>query len=187
MKSDLSKNKACFSGLDVNIASKRYYLSICWKRMDKLLIISTDNESDVINALKIFQPKVLAVDAPLSLSKNPFRKQELKAIRDGAKLLPLTIKHVRSLYYFARKIIEALKKLGLNIKIIETHPTSVAILLGYNNTNNLVRKNGLLLENKHEKDSVTACILANLFFEGKTKNYGGKYPFVLPIKQKDNT
>jgi len=186
MKLDLSKNDTCFSGLDINITPKRYYLSICWKRLDIFLIISSNNKTDVINAIKIFKPKVLAIDAPLSLTNKPFRTQELKAIRNGAKLLPLTIKHIRSLHYFAKKIIGEVKKLKLNIEIVETHPTSVAMFLGYTNTHNLVKRKGILLENKHEKDSITACILANMYFEGKTKNYGGKYPFVLPIKQKDH-
>ncbi len=142
------------------------------------------SDNDIVMEISRVKPTTIAIDAPLSIYKGSFRPQELRAIRDGARLIPLNTPGMKKLMERGSRIASSLLKMGF--RVIETHPYSTARFLGFKNTMELARELlGFKPESKDEADAITCCITALLYEENLTVNYGGSPPFILPVKNLD--
>uniref|UniRef100_A0A7J3ZKU5 DUF429 domain-containing protein n=1 Tax=Fervidicoccus fontis TaxID=683846 RepID=A0A7J3ZKU5_9CREN len=169
------------AGVDLS-ASKSKPSYCCLLNSEEACILELSSIDEIVKAIVEFRPQVAAIDAPLSLPEGnkPFRTFEYEAIREGARLLPLTLKGMRELAAMGRML--AAKLEAEKLDVIETHPASAALFLGRRNTVELARQATGLTLRKDEADAITCCIVAMLFIAGKCRVYGGNPRFVLPEK-----
>lgn len=129
-------------------------------------IVYTDD--DILDFIKEYSPKVVAIDAPLSLpKKGMLRDVERKLIAEGYRVFPI-FGAVREL---ARRAIALKKKIEskFEIKVIEIHPKSSARFI-----------EGITHSNPHIRDALLAAYTAKLFGEGGCRNVA--QDFWLPTK-----
>jgi len=124
------------------------------------------------------KPKVVAIDAPLSLASKGFRDVELLLIREGYKLLPLSLESMKKLAKRAIRLRKILEKDG--VIVIETHPTSALISAGCNKGSaslpNCLSKyvkleSDLKLESKDIRDAAIAACVAWMYVNNNTLVY----------------
>ena len=172
------------AGIDLStLKNKPSYC--CLLDSGRACILELYSLDELVKTIVKFKPQIIAIDAPLSMPKEskPFRAFEYKAIREGAKLLPLTLKGMKELATVGKVLTAKLEAWGLNV--IETHPASAALFLGYKSTIELAKHaTGLALQ-KDEADAITCCIVGMLFIAGKCRVYGGSPKFALPEKHAD--
>jgi predicted nuclease with RNAse H fold len=166
-------------GVDLSASSKRTsgvclvvngVLSLCDKKYDDL---------EIIDSLYTFgKPRVVALDAPLSLVDSGFRKVEQLMIKDGFKLLPLGMKGMRQLAERGIRLKKLLEKDG--VTVIETHPSSA-----FNSAGCKERKHGVTeciskyvkleheikFESKDMEDAAIAACVAWMYINNKTVVY----------------
>ena len=128
---------------------------------------------------------MIVIDAPLSWNGKPYRELDKKAVKLGAHLLPMSLPGMQQLFKRATFLVSMIEKaLDTNL-IFETHPSSIAIILGFKNTVELVKKHYGEELCKGMADAYTCCFAGELFLTGKSVLIGDKYPFILPLKQKN--
>ncbi len=152
------------------------------KKLIALYYAGTDRE--IVKVVAKHTPSLVIVDAPMSVSKEPFREQEIKALRDGARLLPLTISSMKKLMKRGAGLYTLLSKTIPKANIFETHPFSASFFLGFKNTASLISNLFKVKLGKDECDAITCCIVGYLYTAGFASSYGGSPPFILPDKSK---
>lgn len=152
------------------------------KKLIALYYAGTDEE--IVKVVAKYTPNLVIVDAPMSVSKEPFREQERKALRDGARLLPLTMKSMRKLMKRGASLYTLLSKTIPQASVFETHPFSASFFLGFKNTSSLINSLFEVELGKDECDAITCCIVGYLYIAGFASSYGGLPPFILPDKGK---
>ncbi len=152
------------------------------KKLIALHYARTDEE--IVEVVTKHAPSLVIVDAPMSVSKKPFREQERKALRDGARLLPLTMRSMRKLMERGARLHALLSKIVPQASVFETHPFSASFFLGFKSTISLVKDLFEVKLGKDECDAITCCIVGFLFTAGFALSYGGLPPFILPDKSK---
>lgn len=155
----------------VDLAVKRPSAIALFSGCDLLAYASALGVEDLVNALRVFRPAAVAVDAPLSKpSGGHLRDVEVELRRLGYRLLPPLLGGMAQL---TERGIELARALG---NAIEVHPrTSMAameISAGY-------IKSRYKPPTADHLDAVAAALTALSYLAGKYKRIG---PFILPLE-----
>lgn len=129
-------------------------------------------------------PKIIAVDAPLSIPKKAFmRKTDKEMQKRGYPVFPPRFPAMEKLTLRAIKIMRELTKRQL--KVIEVHPTSTRKALKIP-TKDWIKIQKIFLQiglegdlktrvlTPHEIDAVTAALTGHLYIQGKTELIGDR-------------
>jgi predicted nuclease with RNAse H fold len=149
------------------------------------------SDQEIINKTILSKPKVVAVDAPLSLppgrktiedrAGSHFRDCDTALLKKGIRFFPITLGPMRKLTERGIKLREILEKAHLTV--IEVYPGGAQDVLGLpRKQQGLTRlKEGLEAlgikglsdsMSDHELDAVTCAFVGRLFLEGKSVIYG---------------
>jgi len=137
---------------------------------------------EIINLIKKEKPKLIAIDAPLSMPKNgKLRSAEIQLRKIGIRAYPPLIKSMESLTKGGILLKKKLEKIGF--RVLETYPGGAQDILKIprkKNKDGLINrlKNlGIKFDKKithHELDAITAAYVARLELLGKTSKFGNK-------------
>ena len=152
-------------------------------------LLYTDKE--IIQKIEELKPKVIAIDAPLSLppgrksieERNDvhFRECDRELLKRGIKFFPITLGPMRKLTERGIKLKRILKNKGF--KVIEAYPGGAQDVLkiprkqqGLDELRKGLEKLGIKgLKSgmtDHELDAVTCAYVGKLFLEGKSETLG---------------
>ncbi|MCE4615292.1 MAG: DUF429 domain-containing protein [Desulfurococcales archaeon] len=178
------------SGIDLS-ANPRKRSGICIIANGVLSsCIKKPKDSEIIDFIySMGKPRVVAIDAPLSIVDKGFRDVERLLIKDGFKLLPLGLEGMKRLAERAIRLKNIFEKEG--ITALETHPRSAFISAGcyWENisfTGCLARyvklESNLNLKNKDIRDAAIAACVAWMYLNKKTLAYksSGDSIYLLP-------
>ncbi len=148
----------------------------------KIDVVYSDEEIEsFVSSIRYNKGNVIAViDAPLTWSGEPYRGKDKEAARHGARLLPMNLSGMRILYERAKQVMEIIWKSLVKVEFYETHPSSLAKLLGYSSTLELAKKYTSRSLSKDEADALACCVAGKLLLEGKAVLVGDKFPLILP-------
>jgi len=177
-------------GLDLaGVESRPTGFCILDKMRVKTQLVYKDKE--MIKKIVKLNPKVIAIDAPLSLPKGRksieertdvhLRECDRELLRRHIKFFPITLGPMRSLTKRGIKLKKLLEKKGL--KTIEVYPGGAQDVLkiprkqkGLNKLRKGLEKLGIkgLNENMsdHELDAVTCAIVGKMFLEKRAETIG---------------
>ena len=148
-------------------------------------------DKEIIQKIEELKPKVIAIDAPLSLppgrksieERNDvhFRECDRELLKRGIKFFPITLGPMRKLTKRGIKLKKILKNKGF--KIIEAYPGGAQDILkiprkqqGLDELRKGLEKLGIKgLKSgmtDHELDAVTCAYVGKLFLEGKSETLG---------------
>lgn len=152
-------------------------------------LLYTDNE--IIQEVKKAKPKIVAIDAPLSLPKGRksieekshihLRECDRELLKRKIKFFPITLGPMRKLTKRGINLKQKLEEEGF--KVIEVYPGGAQDVLkiprkqkglgkltfGLKNLGIKGLKKGM---SDHELDAVTCALVGKLFLEGKTETFG---------------
>jgi len=152
-------------------------------------LLYTDEE--IVKKIQEIKPKVVAIDAPLTLPKgrksieersnSHLRNCDKELLKRGIKFFPITLGPMRKLTKRGMKLKEILEKKGF--KVIEVYPGGAQDLLGIPRKQKGLEKlksglkklgiKGLSRKmNDDELDAVTCAYIAKLFLDGDYEVYG---------------
>ncbi|MBS3782164.1 MAG: hypothetical protein KGY68_06110, partial [Candidatus Thermoplasmatota archaeon] len=119
------------------------------------------------------EASTVAIDAPLTESKKPFRPAERELMKEFGPMLPLNTPGMKKLSERARGIKGKLKD---ECEVIETYPRAVEKVLE-------IEKTKSDFESEHEFDAYLCALTAKKYSEGKYERYG-KRPesIILPCR-----
>ena len=186
-------------GLDLaGVESRPTGFCILDKMRVKTQLVYKDKE--MIKKIVKLNPKVIAIDAPLSLPKGRksieertdvhLRECDRELLRRHIKFFPITLGPMRSLTKRGIKLKKLLEKKGL--KTIEVYPGGAQDVLkiprkqkGLDKLRKGLEKLGIKGLNKkmsdHELDAVTCAIVGKLFLEKRAETLGDpKNGIVMP-------
>jgi len=180
----------CLIGLDLAGKSSRPSgICLWWGKEVRTFVLYTDNE--IIRLVKIFQPDIVAIDAPLSYSRDyqnsgvqavpAWRECDLALRRKNIRLFPLNFNSMRELTKRGVALKTIMEKQGF--KVIEVYPGGAQDILGLprarKNRKALyegLRKLGLEGLSSdcsvHELDAATAALVGMFYLKGEAKVYG---------------
>jgi predicted nuclease with RNAse H fold len=148
-------------------------------------------DKDILNKIRKMCPRVIAIDAPLSLppgrktleerTSSHLRDCDRELLKRGIKFFPLTLGPMRKLTERGMRLRKILE--GENFKTIETYPGGAQDVLRIPRKQKGLEKLKIGLENlgikglnsqmsDHEFDAVTSAYVGNLFLEGDAITYG---------------
>jgi predicted nuclease with RNAse H fold len=175
-------------GIDLAGSEKRN-TGFCYLIDNKVFTKILHKDEEIIENVKRLKPKIIAIDAPLSLPKgrknidkkgSHFRKCDLELRKFKIKFFPITLGPMRKL---AERGIK-LKKVFLknNFKVIEVFPGAVYDMVKINRKSvSEIKKflsNFFELEKKEytldELDAITCCLVAKFYLENKYIEIGDK-------------
>ena len=149
-------------------------------------------DEDIVKFVKKFNPKVVAIDAPLSLPKGRksldeksnihLRSCDKELLKMGIKFFPITLGPMRKLTKRGIRLKRILESIGY--EVIEVYPGGAQDLLDIPRKKDMkglmrglvklgirgIRKNAT----NDELDAVTAAYVAKLYVEREFKAYGDK-------------
>jgi predicted nuclease with RNAse H fold len=175
-------------GIDLAGSEKRN-TGFCFLKNKKAITKILHKDEEIIENVKKLKPKIVAIDAPLSLPKGRkdinekgphFRKCDLELKKFKIKFFPITLGPMRKLTERGIK----LKNIFLknNFKVIEVFPGAVYDMVKVNRKDvSEIKKflsNFFELEEKNytldELDAITCCLIAKFYLENKYIEIGDK-------------
>jgi len=166
------------AGLDLS-GSEKKPSGWCLIGEDKNLNVKTlYTDADIVEEILQTKPQVLAIDAPLTLPvEKGFRLVDKALMKEKGKPLPPLMPGMRNLTSRAIRLSENIQKLNIGVKIVETHPQTVAQKLRINRSFEdilrIIEKYHLNLISRklseHEVDAVLAALVAWLYLIGEVK------------------
>jgi predicted nuclease with RNAse H fold len=177
-------------GLDLaGVESRPTGLCVLKDMKAETFIVFTDEE--VLKGIEESKPKIVAVDAPLSLPAGResieqrtnvhLRECDKELLQRGIKFFPITLGPMRKLTNRGinlRRILE-----NKHFRVIEVYPGGAQDILGIPRKQQGLNKLKAGLEkagvrglnnrmNDHELDAVTCALVGKLLLEGKSVTYG---------------
>jgi len=177
-------------GLDLaGVESRPTGLCILKGLMAETSLVYTNE--DIVRKMEESKPKVVAIDAPLSLPTGRksieqrtgvhLRECDKELLKRGIKFFPVTLGPMRKLTsrgITLRRILES-----KHFKVIEVYPGGAQDILkiprkqkGLGRLRAGLEKQGIKglndAMNNHELDAVTCALVGKLFLEGKAATYG---------------
>ncbi|RLI47072.1 hypothetical protein DRO69_01595 [Candidatus Bathyarchaeota archaeon] len=140
------------------------------------------HDEEILNHTINCDPKIIAIDAPLSMPKKAvMRKADKEMQKQGYPVFPPQFPAMEKLTLRAIRIVKELRRKGF--KVIEVHPTSTRKALkmptkDWEKIQTIFLQMGLDGDWKthaltpHEIDAVTAALTGHLYIEGKTELIG---------------
>ncbi|MGZ4850690.1 MAG: DUF429 domain-containing protein [Candidatus Bathyarchaeia archaeon] len=164
-------------------------------------LIYTDKE--ILSKIRKFCPRVVAIDAPLSLppgrksleerNGNHLRECDRELLKKGIKFFPITLGPMRKLTERGMRLKKILKK--EDILALEAYPGGAQDVLGIPRKQKGLERLRVGLENlgimglssgmsDHELDAVTCAYVGKLFFEEEAVIYGSPEGIIMPKGEK---
>lgn len=181
-----------FLGIDLAASSKRPTGFCILKELECTTgIIKSDEE--ILNLAKV-NPKIIAIDSPLSFSSNnkPFRICDLEARRRGYFVLPLSMKTMEKLTIRGIKLKRDFNRMGY--QVIEVFPTGAFLALGIIPPKKNIEKAikglkelGLVFSNEktiHELDAIVSAYVAYKYYKGEVEVLGNNEEGTIVIPKK---
>ena len=163
-------------------------IAILAGRKFKTVLVHTDEE--IIELCMRERPRVVAIDAPLSLpARGSLRQADRSLIERGLRVFPPTFAGMRSLTQRGIRLASELR--DRRFKVIEIHPrTSGMVLFGKSDRRVWIkglRERGLKIKiqlSAHEIDAAVAALTGALYLQKKTEEVGGKVEgkIIIPIQ-----
>ncbi len=170
-----------FAGIDLAGKSTNP-TCICFYNTSQKGFVMKEAYSDqqIISVIDVFKPKIIAIDAPLSLPEKgkAFRKAEKELIMMGYRPISVNVPSMRLLYERAKKLLPSLMKYGEVIEVFATASLkSLKLDKGY------VEKIFGRRVNKDEMDAFACCMSAIYYHKGNYKELGDKSEgiIILPL------
>lgn len=179
MNSDQGKNrnsiqkneKTLIVGIDLSLSRKT---SICFYPWGKknVSIEKAFGEDELISSIiskrKEADHILVVIDAPLSsLETHGFRDIDRIALSLGCRVLPISTVPMRKLAESGNRISKKIRKQIKNVTVVETHPWSVAKLLGFSNTEEMAFKIFGMSFKGDDADAVACCVAGIMFLLGQ--------------------
>ncbi|MGD0577222.1 MAG: DUF429 domain-containing protein [Candidatus Staskawiczbacteria bacterium] len=160
-------------------------------------LIYTDKE--ILSKIREFCPKIVAIDAPLSLppgrksleerNGNHLRECDRELLNKGIKFFPITLGPMRKLTERGMRLKKILNK--ENLMALEAYPGGAQDVLGIPRKQKGLERLRAGLENlgimglssgmsDHELDAVTCAYVGKLFLEEKAVIYGSPEGIIMP-------
>lgn len=150
-----------FVGIDLAALENKPSGFCILNRKIKTFLVYSDKE--ILEKIKKISPRVIAVDAPLTIPKKHYRKCDLLIRKKG---IPIFSFNLPSLKKLAERAIRLKRKIKL--PVIETYP--YAVLRLDKKVSILARKK---FKTKHERDAFICALVAKKFFEKKASCFSG--------------
>lgn len=163
-------------------------------------------DKEILSKIKEFSPRVVAIDAPLSLppgrksleerNGNHLRECDRELLKRGIKFFPVTLGPMRKLTERGIRLKKILEK--ENFVALEAYPGGAQDVLKIPRKQKGLDRLKTGLENlgmkglssgmsDHELDAVTCAYVGNLFVKGEAVIYGSPEGIVMPKgERKDN-
>lgn len=159
------------------------------------------SDEEIIQKIKELKPKIVAIDAPLTLPKGRksieektnvhLRECDKELLRRGIKFFPITLGPMRKLTERGIELKRLLESDGF--KVIEVYPGGAQDVLdiprkqkGLDKLKKGLERLGIKDLTKdmtdHELDAVTCAYVGKLFLEGKSQTLGDENGIVMPKK-----
>lgn len=149
---------------------------ICILQRGKLVLKTLYTNANILKAINLINPSVIAIDAPLSLPKGRcclekdcacavggHLRQAERDIRPYGRVLPLTFRGMKMLTLRGIALAEELIK---NYRVIETHPRTSQKMLGLKDPHDLSRFYKLPRDaTEHELDAALAAVTGFLYLK----------------------
>ncbi len=167
----------------------------------------TYSNEEIVRRIEETKPRVVAIDAPLSLPPGRksieertsvhLRECDKELLKRGIRFFPITLGPMRKLTergILLRKILE-----HKHFKVIEVYPGGAQDILriprkqrGLDKLRAGLKKQGIRGLNDqmtdHELDAVTCALVGKLFLEGKAEIYGtSEKAIIMPRQEKGNS
>jgi len=184
-------------GIDLAGSEKRR-TGFCYLKNNKAFTKVLYKDEEIIGNVEKIKPKIIAIDAPLSLPKgrkkieergSHFRKCDLELKKFKIKFFPITLGPMRKLTLRGIKLKDIFVKRG--IEVIEVFPGAVYDLakVKRKEKSSILKflKNFFEIENKNytldELDAITCCLVAKFYLENKYIEIGEKEEgtIILPL------
>ncbi|WP_143701248.1 DUF429 domain-containing protein [Vulcanisaeta thermophila] len=144
------------------------------------------NEGELIQEVLADKPRLVCIDAPLTLPRRGVNRLiEVRARGLGLRLLPPLMGPMRELTLFGIKLAEELR--GLGFTVLEVHPTSSLKILGLSREEfmSMIKHsiNGDAPRNQHEIDALIAsftCYLHDIKCTESIVGYEGEGELIIP-------
>lgn len=153
--------------LGIDLAAKEYNpTGICYyyKKLECKIL---KRDIEILDLIEILRPKIIVIDAPLSMEKFPYRDSEKELLKRGFRPMPLTIKSIRELAERAIRLKKIFEE-KYNSDVLETFPRAVEKILNINY--NILKP---FFRSKHLYDA-WLCYLTGIFYKiGKYENIKG--------------
>jgi len=165
-----------FCGIDLAAKEKNPTGAVCIDIKARVIeegLLFSDH--DILNFIRRNKPKVIAIDAPLSLPvTGNLREEERLLLSQGHKIFPffesMTILANRGIH-----LDNEICKIFKSSTVIEVCPSVSAKILGIEREKNKVKR--------HLEDARIAAITAKMFYEGDCILVSGR--FFMPRKEKN--
>jgi len=149
------------------------------------------SDGEIINKIQQIKPRIIAIDAPLSLPDGRksieertnvhLRECDRELLKRKIKFFPITLGPMRKLTKRGIELRKTLERMGF--RVIEVYPGGAQDLLkiprkqkGLERLVNGLKKLKIIgltdKMNDHELDAVTCAYVGKLFLEGKTLTFG---------------
>lgn len=181
-----------FLGIDLAASPKRPTGFCILKEFECITgIIKSDEE---ILDLAYVNPKIIAIDSPLSFSLNnkPFRTCDLEARKRGFFVLPLSMTAMKKLTARGIKLKKEFNEMGY--QVIEVFPTGAFLALNIippkksiEKTIKGLRELGLIFSNDktiHELDAMISAYVAYKYYKGEVEILGNAEEGTIVIPKK---
>lgn len=175
---------------------------VCVLKFNNVKTFLCFSDEEIIDLVNIYQPVIIAMDAPLSLPSGRqniddrqgphFRECDLALRRRKIPFLPITLGPMRDLTKRGMNLKAKLERKGFHV--IEVYPGGAQDILGlprakkdptslYQGLVKLGLKGLSSRCSSHELDAVTAAIVARYFLQGKAEIYGDleKGAIIMPL------
>jgi len=161
-----------YCGLDPSASPRKSSGLAFLEPGSSLLIFLVRTDQEIIDAVKKYMPKIIAIDSPLSHAKG-YRKVDILLKKHGYKVLPPGWPAMRRLVDRSVRLISIFEKLG--IKVIETHPRSALRSSNCKSIEDLLNSLGYSeisriasFLTQDEKDAIIASFVALYYDLGET-------------------
>ncbi|MEM5827994.1 MAG: DUF429 domain-containing protein [Candidatus Aenigmatarchaeota archaeon] len=190
-----------FCGIDLAGSEKRITgLAVMGEKFN-VKTYSLFSDKEILEKISEYKPKIIAIDAPLSLPRGRndinernnvhFRKCDLELRKYKIKFFPITLGPMRMLTLRGIRLKNHLEKLGY--EVIETFPGAFYDIYGIQrkNKNKILNflKSFINIENEirnlHELDAIVCALIAYMHFKGLTEELGDKNEGILVIPRKN--
>lgn len=157
-----------YAGIDL-AAKEKNETGVCLLN-DDIDARTVFRDEEIIKIAK--EGEVVAIDAPLTRSDEPFRPAERKMMTEFGPMLPLNTPGMLLLVERSRQIRGRLEG---DSEVIETYPRAVEQVIDD-------REDRKHFQNDHEFDAYLCALTAKRYSRGRYKKYGEKSEFiVLPL------
>ncbi len=177
-------------GIDL-AGSEKQTTGLCYLYKDFVICLRAKKNREIISFVELIKPKIIAIDAPLSLPKGReniheigphFRVCDLELRNLGIKFFPITLGPMRKLTERGLKLKKYFEKRGY--KVIEVFPGATQDILKIPRKTKSVNELRRGLERflrlpkrkltHDELDAITCALTAKLWLEGKAIEIGDK-------------